>query len=73
MRQKDGRYECAFCAEMIEIEHDAVPTVLFHGASGEPSVRIITVQGLEVHRCLVVDVTLGSWHTADWDSQTPVG
>lgn len=72
MRQKDGRYACSYCAEVLEIEHDVVPTVLFHATSGQPEVHIITVDGLEVHRCEVIDVTNASWHVDDIDAQTTV-
>ena len=72
MRQKDGCYECAYCGVVLDIEHDVVPTVLFHVADGQPDVHIITVHGIEVHRCEVIDVTLGSWHVSDLDEQTPV-
>ncbi len=72
MRQKDGRYACSYCAQVLEIEHDVVPTVLFHTTSGQPDVHIVTVDGLEVHRCEVIDLTI-SWHLdEDRDTQAPV-
>jgi len=72
MRQRDGRYECAYCAQVVEIDHDVVPTMLFHAEDGRPEVHIITVNGLEVHRCEVIDMTILSWHVDEMDVQTPV-
>jgi hypothetical protein len=55
MRLVDGRYECAHCGAAIEIDPDAQPIVVMHAASGQPNVRVITVEGHEVHRCEVND------------------
>jgi hypothetical protein len=53
MRLVDGRYECALCGEVLDIPFGAEPTVVLHAASGRPNVRVISVDGVEVHRCNV--------------------
>jgi hypothetical protein len=53
MRLVDGRYECAHCGEVLDIPFGAEPTVVFHAASGKPNMRVILVDGVEVHRCNV--------------------
>jgi hypothetical protein len=40
---------------VLDIESDAEPLVVFHAASGEPNVRVISVEGREMHRCEVDD------------------
>jgi hypothetical protein len=51
MRLVDGRYECAQCGAVLALAQDAQPMVVFHAASGKSTVRVITVDGREVHRC----------------------
>ena len=53
MRLVDGRYECALCGEVLEIPLGAEPTIVIHAASGKPNTRVISVDGVEVHRCYV--------------------
>ena len=55
MRLVDGRYECAHCGAVLDIDADAEPMVVVHAASGRPNMRVITVDGDEVHRCEVND------------------
>ena len=51
MRLVDGRYECAQCGAVLAIAPEAQPMVVFHAASGQSTVRVITVDGAEIHRC----------------------
>jgi len=51
MRLVDGRYECAQCGAVLAIAPEAEPMVVFHAASGQSTVRVITVDGHEIHRC----------------------
>ena len=37
----------------LTIREEDLPTVMFHGGGGKPNVRIILVNGAEVHRCEV--------------------
>ena len=55
MRLVDGRYECAHCGAVLELEREAEPMVVFHAGSGQPNMRVISVDGHEVHRCEVTD------------------
>ena len=55
MRLVDGRYECAQCGVVLDIDPESQPTVVVHAASGQPNMRVISVGGHEVHRCEVRD------------------
>jgi hypothetical protein len=55
MRLVDGRYECAQCGTVLEIAREVEPKVVFHAASGQPNIRVITIEGQEIHRCEVDD------------------
>jgi len=55
MRQVKGRHECAYCGAPLELEADEVAMVVFRGASGEPNMRAIGVNGREIHRCAVLE------------------
>ena len=59
MRLVDGRYECAHCGTVLEMAPEAEPRVVFHAASGQPNMRVITVEGREIHRCEVRDHASG--------------
>lgn len=52
MRWSDDRVECALCGEALVgiAKTSKVRTVLI-GASGQPNVRAIVVDGKEIHRC----------------------
>ena len=53
MRKVADGYERALCAMKLDVEPAEVPRVMFHAAGGKPNVRVITVNGREVHRCEV--------------------
>jgi hypothetical protein len=55
MRLVNGRYECAHCGAVLDVDASLVPTVMFHAAGGQPNMRVIRVDGREVHRCEVRD------------------
>ena len=55
MRLIDGRYECAYCGAVLDLPSDAEPMVVFHASSGRPNVRVISLDGNEIHRCEVRD------------------
>ena len=51
MREREGRYECAHCGAVIDVPRHARPRVIIQMASEEPLVRVLTLNGKEVHRC----------------------
>jgi hypothetical protein len=51
MRLRNGHYECAYCGAELDIPPGAQPRVTFHAASGKPNVRVLQVEGREIHRC----------------------
>jgi hypothetical protein len=36
---------------VIEIEPGRIPDVRIHGASGQPNMRVLVLDGEEIHRC----------------------
>jgi hypothetical protein len=51
MRWHAGDYICAQCGAVLSIGEDEAPRVTIHGASGRRNERVITVGGVEIHRC----------------------
>jgi hypothetical protein len=51
MRLVDGRYECIYCGEILDIAKRAVPVVIIKSGSGKPSMRSLLVDGKEIHAC----------------------
>jgi hypothetical protein len=52
MHETNGTYTCALCGGGVEMDEDQMLTVIV-GASGKPNVRVLLVDGREVHRCAV--------------------
>ena len=53
MRLEGGRWKCMECgAELDGVAADAVPRTELWARGGEPNVRVLTVNGVEVHRCV---------------------
>jgi hypothetical protein len=52
MHELNGTYTCALCGVRVEMAEDQLLTVIV-GASGKPNVRVLLVDGREVHRCNV--------------------
>jgi hypothetical protein len=50
-KRQGGGYECALCGAVLDISFSVVPRVHFEQSGGKPSVRVLTVDGTEVHRC----------------------
>ena len=71
MRKISGRYECAYCGEVLDIERDAVPTVMFHEADDQRDTHVM-VDGREVHRCERLKVTRVTWHVAAAETTPPI-
>jgi hypothetical protein len=51
MREREGRYECAHCGASVDVPPQAQPRVIIQMSSEEPLVRVLTLNGKEVHRC----------------------
>src|SRR5439155_9138313 len=51
MRLVDGKYQCAWCGVQIDAPLDARPEAKIIGVSGKPTVRALTLDGEEIHRC----------------------
>ena len=57
MRVRDGRYECSDCGAALELSSlDEALRVVVYETTAEPKVRILTLNGHELHRCTVSDV-----------------
>ena len=48
---RDGVYRCTICDEIVEVDGSETPAVVLVAASGKPTQRVVTVGGVEVHRC----------------------
>ena len=48
----NDQWRCTYCGGQVHaIALDAGPVAPFEGAGGSPTVRVVTVDGHEVHRC----------------------
>ena len=54
MRLHKGRYECFYCGAVRDLPGDQDPQVVIHATSGKPNVRVVSIEGREVHRCEVI-------------------
>jgi hypothetical protein len=55
MRVVRGKHECANCGAPLDLAATDVSSVVFRGGSGQPNVRVIVLNGTEIHRCEVTD------------------
>ena len=53
MRKRRGKWTCKQCGEVLDVPADRRPDVTIVAASGQPNVRILTVDGEELHRCVI--------------------
>jgi hypothetical protein len=53
VRLRDGRYECDFCRAILEFSPRREPQASFVAVSGKPNVRSLSVDGNEIHRCVI--------------------
>ena len=53
MRRRGDIYECALCGAVLDVRDDARSQTMLIQASGEPTVRVVLVEGVEIHRCEV--------------------
>lgn len=47
----DGRYECTWCGAPLDIPLDAKTKSMISAASGRPTVRVLRIGKVEIHRC----------------------
>jgi hypothetical protein len=48
-------YVCTLCNTTVEVSGEERPVVVIRADSGQPNIRVVTVQDVEVHRCIVAD------------------
>ena len=52
MQVRDGRYECALCGAVLDVPaSNDPPQTAIHSATSKATVRVLTVNNVEVHRC----------------------
>ena len=58
MKRELGRYRCTLCKLIVssDVRLDDVMKTMIVQASGQPTVRTVNVDGVEIHRC---PITLG--------------
>jgi hypothetical protein len=53
MRLNNGKWECLQCRAEVEIPAGKTPQNVTHAESGKPNERVLVVDGVEVHRCVI--------------------
>ena len=53
MRRRRGEWTCKQCGVVLDVPEGRRPDVTIAAASGQPNVRILTVDGEEIHRCVI--------------------
>jgi hypothetical protein len=53
MRLENGKYRCVLCQQILSVPAASRPRVIISAASGRPTMRVITYEGREIHRCPV--------------------
>lgn len=48
---RDGVYRCTICDAIVEVDGSETPAVVLVAAGGKSTQRVVTVAGVEVHRC----------------------
>jgi hypothetical protein len=60
MRKVGRVYRCALCDAKLDLPEGSAPRVHIEGASGKPNVRVLSLDGKEIHRCVVSPASGGS-------------
>ncbi len=86
MRLENGNYVCVLCGAPLEVsETDTVTTIA--GSSGKPTERILSIDGVVIHRCELPSRTAASseaptmapkrwllvWEESAWVARDEVG
>ena len=58
MKQGERSYVCPSCSVALTVSNEREPVVMIEGLRGGPTVRVVSVMGVEVHRCVVPGVPL---------------
>jgi hypothetical protein len=53
MRVHEGRYECDQCGSVLDVPLLKRLEIKLHGAGGQPNVRVLYIDGREIHRCQI--------------------
>ena len=53
MRLDDAKYRCALCDEPLDVPLNAGVRVMIRATSGRPNIRVLSLDGREIHRCEV--------------------
>ena len=53
VRYRNGRYECAQCGIALDVPPQTTPVVTIIAASGKPNIRAVSVDAIEIHRCVI--------------------
>jgi len=48
---QNGRHVCVLCGTEVDVPLDQRPLVLIKAASGKPNMRVISLNGKELHAC----------------------
>jgi hypothetical protein len=51
MRLVNGKWQCAYCHEELDIPNGTKVREMFVGASGQPTMRALLIGNREIHRC----------------------
>jgi len=51
MLLQQGHYVCALCGERVMALADQRPLVMIKGTGGQPNMRVISLEGKELHAC----------------------
>jgi hypothetical protein len=60
LQVQPSTYQCADCDFAIGLTDGAEPIESFEGVAGKPIHRVVTIGGVEVHRCASVCLTTTS-------------
>ena len=53
MRLQNGSWQCAYCGAELDIPDRNKVREMLVGTQGEPNVRVLLIDGIELHRCEV--------------------
>jgi len=53
VRRRLGEWTCKQCGAVLDVHDGQRPDVMIAGESGQPNVRILSVDGREIHRCVI--------------------
>jgi len=48
-------YVCTLCNATIAVSGEERPVVMMVAESGQPNIRVVSVAGVEVHRCVIAE------------------